>query len=536
MNRQFGLTAPHMESESIREGGLSTSEIQSGQRDATLPNRPNTQNTNPLEQTSPAPFRRVSGLMEPTEAIKHGYSPHPAGNPHENGAPNMPVDETIVNRKTQPIFQDADKARRLLDQDRTIIQNQYGYPYQLSPGNLSTMEVARYDYRTLIGSPRYGATVNLEDKMMEMRASLGLPIHGNTDTAKAMRYFMYNRWKTPDINLAHNKGFTYVFFTRPDLNILLPQASGGGIHPQCANHTESAMTWMRNPELFKLLVDSGRIGDDNNFNMLLSNAVQSFPVQDEQLNTVESGKSWNDYVAQYAESYTGRSAGEFDVTFGEDRLYSVITLIKLWITYMDNVARGAWLPSYNLTGQAGTRGTPELHDSHVYTKTLDYACSAYVIRVGEDGSDILYWTKYFGVYPTNTGSSILSWNIGDPPGNRPSPNIRFKYYFKRDLSPISLLEFNHNARLREGEDTVMFESQWNDQIGHASRPYVGTPFIQMYMPDPVGISLRGNGVGGGPRAKLRLQFRPTMAAGLTDRLVYRNTLSPTPTNILPVNS
>ena len=151
--------------------------------------------------------------------------------------------------------------------------------------------------------------------------------------------------------------------------------------------------------------------------------------------------SWNDYEMVYGDSYTGRAAGDFNCNFIETSDYSIINLIKLWITYIDNVSRGAWSPSYNLYGNDSSFST-SINGSHIYRKALDYAASVYVFKCGPDGEDVLYWSKYYGVFPMNTGANALSWDAGTPIGDNPKLNIKFSYSFKKDLSPISLLEFN----------------------------------------------------------------------------------------------
>jgi len=326
---------------------------------------------------------------------------------------------------------------------------------------------------------------------------------------------MYNRFKTPDTNLAHNKSVTYVFFTRPDLNILTPGSSPTA-NAQTISHSESSLIWKRNPELFKLLTDCKRCGDGNNFNMLLSNQVQSFDIKDEEITSVKAGLSWNDYEMVYGDSYTGRAAGEFSCNFAETSDYSIINLIKLWITYIDNVSRGAWSPSYQLG--AGMTG---INRSHVFTKTLDYAASVYVFKCGPDGEDVLYWSKYYGVFPMNTGANALSWDINNPIGDAPKLNIRFSYSYKKDLSPISLLEFNHIAGITTG--SAISENSFNVELGHSSRPYVGVPFIQMKL-NP-NISLRPNGVNyGRGESSIRLKFKKYSDYNLNDRLLYSASL------------
>lgn len=437
------------------------------------------------------------------------------------GSSSLLIDESAINGASmRTAWQNPAKRREMLSDDIENIQNGSQFPHKLS--NSSGQLSARYDYQIIPGDPRYTKSIHLEDKLKQARASLGIQVHGNNNIAKAVKYYMYNRFKTPDQNLAFNKCTTHVFFTRPDLNLLYcnPFSSEVSANNQIMNHTEAAMLWKRHPELFKLLTDGNRCKDNNNFNMLLSNQVTSFQIKDEELSFIEAGKTWNDYSMMYGDTYNGRTAGEFSCTFSETNDLAIINLLKLWITYIDNVARGAWSPSYNLNGSGVSKNSS--WDSHVYEKALDYAASAYVFKCGPDGEDILYWSKYYGIFPITTGASALSWNNNDPIGNSPNLNITFKYCYKRDLSPISLVEFNNLTNLK-GVQSINSESSYNPNYNHSSRPYVGTPYVEMKLAYP-------NLVNGGVNynresSQIRLKFRKTSDSRLTDDLLYKRNMA-----------
>lgn len=442
----------------------------------------------------------------------------------------------------------------MLNQNESIIQNAYAFPvkdgtksaefkgnnrkvFNKNLGDIDKMasiqsQVVKYDYQIIPGDKRLyinktsrdDGAATLETKLRDIRAVLGIPVHGNNEVARAMKYYMYNRFKVPDTNLLHNKSVTYVFFTRPDLNLLDCGASDVTINQQAVNHTESALMWRRYPDLFKLLTDSKRCGDDNNFNMLLSNQVTSFDVKDEELSTIEAGKSWGEYTMVYGDSYTGRSAGEFSCNFVETSDYSVINLLKLWITYIDNVARGAWSPSYNLssTGAANVVNVTNQDASHVYTKTLDYAASVYVFKCGPDGEDVLYWSKYYGVFPVTTGAGALTWDNDQPISAGPKLNIRFRYAFKRDMSPISLIEFNNIAgvgKISNPNEVVNYQPPYDWNVNQSTRPFVGKPFVQMTLQTPEII--RGGVNRAAMKTQIRLKFTRNSGNNLSDDTMYR---------------
>ena len=440
----------------------------------------------------------------------------------KNIGPDIQIDDSIKSMQQQTAWQDSNKRRQMLNDDIENIQNSHGYPIRNYIPGAGKLLSTKYDYQIIPGNPKLPKMVTLEDSLTAARASLGIPVHGNNNIAKAVKYYMYNRFKTPDLNLVHNKSVTYVFFTRPDLNILKKDKETYTANTQTMYHSESALIWKRNPEIFKLLTDYNHCGDDNNFNMLLSNQVTSFDIKDETISTIKAGMSWNEYEMVYGDSYNGRAAGEFSCNFTETSDYSVISLIKLWITYIDNVSRGAWSPSYNLNDRVFDSSNPPTDkDSHVFSKTLDYAASAYVFKCGPDGEEILYWSKYYGVFPVNTGANALSWDIATPIGDAPKLNITFNYSYKKDLSPISLIEFNHIANITA--ENAISENSFDVKLGHSSRPYVGAPFIEFNIDDNPQLSKNGVNYLKKP-SSIRLKFRKMSDPNLDDNMLYRASL------------
>lgn len=465
-----------------------------------------------------SPLVEIDGAQVPL-AGKPGWRELTAEEKADVGSGSVDIDDNILVTQFPVSWENSRKRQLMLDDIYSEVQNDRGFPYtsgeeKYTPKvSTSKIKARRYDFQIIPGDPRYSSMVSLEDKLRDVRAAFGIPVHGDNNFARAMKYYMYNRFKVPDTNLLHNKSVTYVFFSRPDLNLLHNKEA----NQQTLNHTEAAMVWRRYPEIFKLLTDCKRCGDTNNFNMLLSNQVTSFEIRDEELSTIEAGKSWGEYSMPYGDSYSGRTAGEFSCNFTETSDYSVINLIKLWITYIDNVGRGAWSPSYNLSMTDGT-SLGGVNSSHVFTKTLDYAASAYVFKCGPDGEDVLYWSKYYGVFPISTGAGALSWDNDSSIGTGPKLNIRFRYAWKRDMSPISLLEFNNLARI---SSNPVAENNFNPKYGHSSRPFVGVPFIEMFLANP---QLRDGGAAlGGKRTAIRLKFKNTEDLALSDDSLYRAT-------------
>ena len=430
---------------------------------------------------------------------------------------------SIERADFETAWQKPETRRQLLSEDIENIQNAQRFPALSTPSH--GLYAAKYDYSIRMDDERYPVVelvedgnihMTLEEKLREARASLGIPVHGRNDVARAMKYYLYNRFKVPEHNLAFTKGFTYVFFTRPDLNLLNCNSTA---NEHVRSSAEATTIYRRNPDIFKLLTDKSRCADTDNFNMLLSNQVTSIDIPDNQLTVTEAGKNWSNYEMSYGEEFSGNAAGDFTCNFTETSDYSIIYLMRLWMLYIHNVKKGIWSPSYNLYGEDSTSVSTDKSASHVYSKTLDYAASCYVIKTGPDGSDVLYWIKYCGIIPTNTGESALSWDASSENQGAPKLSIKFHYMYKTPPSGISFLEFN---RLSDTSGELENIEPWNPNYNHSDRPFVGAPYLKIDIPDH--NYMIADGVGLGPtasRASIRLLFRKGSVNALTDDLMYR---------------
>jgi len=427
----------------------------------------------------------------------------------------------------KPIPETDEYKKTIYNEDTTKIQNKYKFPKESSADSTATNSIndktKKYDYQILVGDSDLELSKSLEDKLQEVRAQFGITVHGSNRTARSMKYYMYNRYKVPDTNLAHNKTFTHVFFTRPDLNVL--DVASKTANSQIMSHSDASLYWRKYPDLFKLLTDGSRCGDNNNLNLLLSNQIQSFEPKEHELQTDSVGKNWNDYSITYGNAYTNKTGNEFSCEFVDTANLEVMHLLKIWMLYIDNVSRGAWKPSYDLrTGTCGSVSN-SMEQSYVYQKTLDYAAAAYMFKTGPDGEDIIYWTKYYGVFPLNDGSSVLNYQNGsDSISKAPVLNIKFAYSFKRDMSPISIVEFNNNCGVAGDPiaSNQKFDSFSEDKAGMSTRPFVSRPYIDVVLGNP---QLKPNDIASGEETHLRLKYVKETNAARDDKILFRPTLA-----------
>ena len=91
----------------------------------------------------------------------------------KTGSKNVSIDKKIQVSTFSTAWEETDKRNEMLNKKKGLIQNSYNFPFYVGQsGNIP----AKYDYRILVGDPRYthGPTYNLEDKLMELRTELGI--------------------------------------------------------------------------------------------------------------------------------------------------------------------------------------------------------------------------------------------------------------------------------------------------------------------------------------------------------------------------
>ena len=241
---------------------------------------------------------------------------------------------------------------------------------------------------------------------------------------KMFNSFNRNKIAFPDKELT--KTFAYVFFTRPDLNILARAHNTKelGLTQQTALDKKYHYLWENNPWCLKSLVTAGN--SYHKFMTFLSNEAASFEVGDVVLKTHEHGETYNGHKIIYGRSdIESNVAGEMSIRYVDTVNLDVFKLHLAWVDYINKVSRGVFSPKRD----------------YIKSRILDYPCSCYYFLCGPDGSTILYWQKLTGVFPVNTGENAFSWDTGTLLA-KPEINIKYMYSFKSTMDPIILSEFN----------------------------------------------------------------------------------------------
>lgn len=305
----------------------------------------------------------------------------------------------------------------------------------------------------------YSLTESMSSIMDKLNRTLYLPSSQNsTDTQqklfeKSTRY--YNRFKTLNPNNILQKAFPHVFFVRPNCNILKDTNT---LRDELKSNETFMYTWNSAPSAVKELTISNGSPDD--FMLSLSSAAASFSLSDEYINTDTYGRTFTGYKVAYGKNdIESKTAGTFEITFNDTHDLHIYQIHRLWVEYINGVYRGSITPAKN----------------SIINKILDYTSAVYYILTAEDGETILFWSKYYGVFPSTIPSSQYSWGEGNVVTDT-KLNVTYQYSFKEDFNPYSILEFNYNSKVSGG---VAYEPTYNTELGHCGDTWVGSPFIEV---------------------------------------------------------
>lgn len=297
-----------------------------------------------------------------------------------------------------------------------------------------------------------------------IKAEMNLPIsgsrlrlydaEGNAETKSlfSLMHNKFNRFKLPYPDEALPKTFGYVFFTRPALHLL---ASSDKLLDDLINLPDYYYMFMANKTIFRSL--TAGFTDQHNFHPFLSNVVTSFDITDESIDIQEHGESNTGHKVVYGSIDTKSTvAGSFNVNFVDNKRLEVYKTVHLWQRYISDIKKGVITPTRNA----------------IINKVLDYAASAYYFLLGPDGEEILYWSKFTGVFPTASPSAEFSWKKGELMAT-PNYSIPFAYSWKKDEDIYHLAEFNTLSA-----KTYEYREIYDPHIQTVGTTWVGAPFVE----------------------------------------------------------
>lgn len=327
------------------------------------------------------------------------------------------------------------------------------------PVNRGTSNNPAYDYTTDVKSANVGG-VSGEDFIKEIRENLNIYSNWTKLEINNKYHTEFNRFKLdhPDIFLRNTIG--YIVFTRPDLNFL---DDNGQLLSEISADPRVEYIAKNNMHLVQCLTHEYDGTTGHNFNPFLSNLAQSLEVMDDSVDTLETGETFTGYKFQYSKhNIKSITSGSLTIKFKETFDLGITNLFQLWVDYQSDVYKGVLLPK----------------EDYIWFKNIDYMCNIYYFLLDQDGETLLFWSKYFGVFPVNVPKSSLAYDAGSQV-QLPDMSVQFSYIYKEDLSPATLVEFNRDAGL-ENSSNVTYIPTYNDRLGHSGKTWAGVPFVSSY--------------------------------------------------------
>ena len=362
----------------------------------------------------------------------------------------------IINNKNASNLSSAQN-QALTRSDPSIVQNASGFPKV--KGFDSAKGYYRYNYYMDYEADGMMSGLKVTGGDNAIRRALNIDVMSRGDLIQ--KYSKnYNKFKLLNANdlLAHS--FAHVFFVRPDCNLLAGSSSAGlKLANKVDTYSEFYYALRHAPFLLQELVQT-EAGLSHELALYLSNKADSFEVSDEYITSGTYGESCTGYKIPYGKTnIESQVGGKFSIMYHDDRDLHIYHLHRLWTNYISYVYRGKLNPKEN----------------YILNKVLDYPTCVYYILTAEDGETIIFWSKYWGVFPLEAPSSGFSYNKDNAGGvSNPELKIEYQYAWKEYFNPLYLIEFNtHTQRL----PFTYVPSFQNVKVG-TGYTWAGPPFIE----------------------------------------------------------
>lgn len=329
------------------------------------------------------------------------------------------------------------------------VQNSTGYP----PVKQFNSKKQMYEYNYEMDYARD----NLVSDMQGLRKTLNISVEGRDELFR-LYTTNYNRFKMANPNDQLSKTYSHVFFVRPDCNVLTRAGTGWVLPEKIVTNPNYKYAYYHSPELLKQLVYDA--GYDSDFMMFLSNKARSFSLSDEGIESDTYGKALTGHKVVYGKTnVASKTAGSFSINYIDDRDLHVFHIHKLWADYISNVYQGVFNPKLR----------------YMRDRILDYVSDVYYFLCAEDGETIIFWSKYYGVFPVSIPSSQYSWAAGSTI-TAPDFEVQYQYSFKEDFNPLSIIEFNMNSGSKKYSYVPVIDK--NNYMTNTT--WVGAPFIETF--------------------------------------------------------
>lgn len=292
---------------------------------------------------------------------------------------------------------------------------------------------------------------------------------------KQSLFLSYNRTHIPMADVEFRKGFRHTFFNRPECYVMYSDNGNAKLCRQAAKDEDFSSLFYRMPHVVTMLAPSyitgvhgvglqpdGMHAFSDNWNYLLSNRVLGLSPTDETLSQKETmTKTPEGYTITPGLHLESRTGSTIQISFRETKDLEVSEFIKAWMLYIHKRARGYFEPPYNgyqyindwfETNRKATSINPKLNGNHInrlqlhpYDRALEYCASIFDFVTNESDNKVIYWCKYFGVYPVAITNPLSNENNGPLGAEGLKVDVTFRYQYKLPCTNRTLIEFNYNS-------------------------------------------------------------------------------------------
>lgn len=130
------------------------------------------------------------------------------------------------------------------------------------------------------------------------------------------------------------------------------------------------------------------------------------------------------YAAGADESFT---TGEVTLEVADITGCPMLHLTNFWVHYIHYLCKGMIVPKAR----------------YVRYRTLDYTCSIYVFVTERDGTTLQRWAKYTGCFPGNVPLGAIQHNLAAPAEGLKDLSLSFHYNRYEAMKPEVLVDFNY---------------------------------------------------------------------------------------------
>lgn len=228
----------------------------------------------------------------------------------------------------------------------------------------------------------------------------------------------------------------YLFFVKPDLNLVYTHTEKHGLNSNLAERTFFRDLRVNNPEVINALQYSL---NHTPFIPLLTNSVNNtLQIQNLEADTIEGPANiYGTKIDYRGSSYKSNEDISFSLEFKDDELRGTYQLFKAYDEYESLKQRG--LLKYNFA-KKNLNVTDQRYLDYTQRKILHDRFGLYKIVVGSDGETIVFYSYIWGAMPMNVPRDAYS---EIEPGRRIIYNIDWKASFVEDNDPIILYEFQN---------------------------------------------------------------------------------------------